>query len=219
MATHRLIVIARAPRHPVAGSGQYESAINMLDTEVDTAIGRCVAVSPWLRQRFPAGCGVVVQFQPHLGDELLIEKPRSKNHSEFKEIICPVGIPIGWFADGGHGAQAIRLLGAVLQVLAVVGKNFGLGPPPLRSRAAGGKAPADPFQPPVAGPSPYDAAGAELDRMVRAAEPGQLVLAAAGPAGKRRAETLSALGTIEAEAVLAGPGKEKIRVWAVRVHR
>ena len=215
MATHQLTVIARAPRHRIAGSGPYESAIYDLAIEVDRAIGRCVATPAWLRQRYPAGCLINVQFQPYEGDEPLIEKPRSKNRGGPKEIICPIGVPVGWFT-GGHAVPGIRLLRAVFQVLGVVGKNFGLGPPPLRSRSAKG-APADPFQPPR--PSPYAEAGAELDRMTRAAEPGQLVLAATGRSGAQEAKILGALGTIENETVLNGPGKETIRVWAVRSHR
>ena len=219
MATHQLVVIARPARRPVAGAERYESVIYDLTIEVDTAIGRCVAASAWLKRGFPAGCLVNVQFQPHLGDELLIEKPRSRNRGGPKEIICAVGIPVGWFAEKGHGVPAIRLLQAVLQVLALVGTNFGLGPPPLRSRATGGKAaPTDPFQPPAARPSPYAAAGAELDRMVQTAGPGQLIVAAVGPADEHRAEILSALGTTEAETVLDGPGKEKIRAWTIRSH-
>lgn len=220
MATYRLVVMARPARRPVAGSGPYESAIYDLADEVDAAIGRCVATSAWLKQRFPAGCVVIVQFQPHEGDDLLIEKPRSKNRGGFREIICAVGIPVGWFAAGGHGVPAIRLLRAVLQVLALVGKNFGLGAPALRPRAAGRKpAPPDPFQPPATGPSPYASAGAELDRMVRGAEPGRLILAAAGRAGAYWARIVKALGTTEAETVLDGAGKEKIRVWTIRVHQ
>lgn len=217
MATHQLVVIARPSRRPVPDSERYESVIYDLTIEVDTAIGRCVAAAAWLKPTFPAGCLVNVQFQPHAGEELLIEKPRSRNRGGPKEIICPVGVPVGWFAEGGHGVPAIRLLRAVLQVLALVGKNFGLGPPQLRSRITGGKsAPTDPFRPPAAAPSPYAAAGAELDRMARAAEPGQLIVAAPGRAGKRRSEILGALGADDVESVLDGPGREKVRVWTVR---
>jgi hypothetical protein len=218
MATHQLFVNARSPRRPVAGSGQYESVIYDLTVKVDTAIGWCVAVAAWLKPKFPAGCLVNVQLQPYEGDELLIEKPRSRNHGEVKEIICPVGVPVRWFAGGGHGVPAIRLLRAVLQVLDVVGKNFGVGPPQLRSRAPGGKsAPTDPFRPPAAAPSPYAAAGAELDRMARATEPGQLLVAAPGQAGKGPAKIVSALGAVDAECVVDGPGRKKVRVWTVRI--
>jgi hypothetical protein len=220
MATHQLMVIARAPRRPVAGSGPYESAIYDLTIEVNAAISRCVAAAAWLKPKFSAGCVVLVQFRPYQGDELLIEKPRSKNHGGVKEIICTVGVPVGWFAAGGHGVPAIRILRAVLQTLALVGKNFGIGVPPFRSRAAGGEsAPADPFQTAAAGPSPYAEAGAELDRMARAAEPEQLILAAVDRAGKRRADIVKALGTAEAETILAGPGKVEVRVWTIRRHR
>jgi len=217
MATHQLFVNARSPRRPVAGSGQYESVIYDLTDKVDTAIGRCVAAAAWLKPTFPAGCVVNVQFQPYEGDELLIEKPRSRNHGGAKEIICSVGVPVRWFAGGGHGVPAIRLLRAVLQVLALVGKNFGLGPPQLRSRAAAGQsAPIDPFRPPTAAPSPYAAAAAELDRMARAAEPGQFLVAVPGRAGKVHAKIVSALGAVEAESVLDGAGRKKVRVWTVR---
>ncbi|MCO8276159.1 hypothetical protein M1L60_36840 [Actinoplanes sp. TRM 88003] len=219
MATHQLIVVARPARRPVPGGERYESVIYDLTIEVDTAIGRCVAAAAWLKPAFPAGCLVNVQFQPHEGDELLIEKPRSKNRGGPKEIICPVGVPVSWFDGGGHGVPAIRLLRAVFQVLALVGKNFGAGPPQLRGRISGGKSAAvDPFRPPEPRPSPYAAAGAELDRMARDTEPGQLVVAALGSRGERRAEILGALGTTEAESVLNGPGREKVRTWTVRSH-
>jgi hypothetical protein len=218
MATHQLFVNARPSRRPVAGSEQYESVIYDLTVKVDTAIGWCVATAAWLKPKFPAGCLVNVQFQPYDGDELLIEKPRSRNHGGVKEIICPVGVPVRWFAGGGHGVPAIRLLRAVLQVLGVVGKNFGVGPPQLRSRAPGGKsAPTDPFRPPTAAPSPYAAAGAELDRMTRATGPGQLLVATPGQASKGPAKILSALGDVDAESVLDGTGRKKVGVWTVRI--
>jgi hypothetical protein len=220
MATHQLFVNARSPRRPVAGSEQYESVIYDVTVKVDTAIGWCVGAAAWLKPRFPAGCLVNVQFQPYEGDELLIEKPRSRNHGGVKEIICPVGVPVRWFAGGGHAVPAIRLLRAVLQVLDVVGKNFGVGPPQLGSRAPGGKsAPTDPFRPPAPSPSPspYAAAGAELDRMARATEPGQILVAVPGQAGKGQAKMLSALGDVDAESVLDGPGRKKVRVWTVRI--
>ncbi|GIF76526.1 hypothetical protein [Asanoa siamensis] len=171
----------------------------------------------WLRRRFPAGSLICLKVEAQEVGSVVVGRPHAKGPDGVpKEIRCPVGLPLGWFAEPGDGLLAVRMMRACVTALATLGDHYEIGMPALRSSRRQHHV-IDPFVPRVTAPSPYTDAARTIDGL--AAGPGRLLVVAKPSkdrSGRQRA-VAERLGQVEAPVTVRGR-EEKLTVWPVRQH-
>jgi hypothetical protein len=209
-------------RHADIDKEQYQRTAFKLASHVEDAVGRAVGGAAWLRRRFAARSVVNIELTVSASDRLEVGRLRTEDYDGPTEITCRVGMPAGWFTEPGDGLLGIRYLRTVLHTLDTIGKDYDLGPPPLRSAKAGaGKPPlTDLFAPQPIEPSIFQQAAESVYRLTTGIGPDQLVLSAVEPARReiqrKRLAVAQNLGIVESEHTFAAGEEQQIRAWQIR---